>query len=51
VNGSWLLEELEELADGPADCAEIAGGRCSFTWNFSVTGSTVLTVYGGGEKD
>jgi len=51
VNGFWLVKELAELADGPAGCGEIARGGCSFTWNFSVTRSTVLKVYGGGEKD
>ena len=34
---------MEELAEGHAGCGEMARGGCSFAWNFSVTGSTVLT--------
>jgi hypothetical protein len=26
VLGFWPLEELEELADGPTGCGEVAGG-------------------------
>ena len=37
------MEDLAELADGPTGRGEMARGGCSFAWNFSVTGSTVLT--------
>ena len=31
------------LADGPTECVEVARGGCVLIWNFSVTGSTVIT--------
>jgi len=40
VFGQW--RSVEELADGPTECGEVARGGCLFAWNFSVK-STVLT--------
>jgi hypothetical protein len=31
------VEESAELADEPSGCGEVARGRCSFAWNFTVT--------------
>jgi len=42
MNGFWPVE-LEELADGPTGRGEVARSGCSFSWNVSVTRSTVLT--------
>lgn len=42
--GSWLVEKLTELADGPTGCAEVARGQCLFASNISVTRSAVLMV-------
>jgi len=33
---------VEELADGPAGCGEVARDGCLFARDFSVTDSTVL---------
>jgi len=33
VHYFWPVEELAELADGPAGCGEVANGGCSFAWN------------------
>ena len=35
---------VEELADGPTGCGEVARGGCLFARNFSLTSSAVLTV-------
>ena len=43
VHGFWPVEELANLADGPTWRGEVARGGCSLTWDFSVTGSSVLT--------
>ena len=39
----FLQVDLAELTDGPTGCGKAARGKCSFTWNFRVTRSTVLT--------
>jgi len=33
VHYFWPVEELAELAEGPAGCVEVASGGCSFAWN------------------
>ena len=43
VYNFWPVEDLEELADGPTGCGELARGGCVLFWNFSVTRSAVLT--------
>jgi len=35
---------VEELADGPAGCGDVARDECLFARDFSVTSSTVLTA-------
>jgi hypothetical protein len=42
VHSFWPVEELEELADGPSGCEEVARGGSLCAWNFSVTRSTVI---------
>lgn len=44
VHGFCSVEDIAELAHGPAGCAEAMSVECLFAWNFSVTSSVVLSL-------
>jgi hypothetical protein len=50
VHGSWPVEELEELADGPTGCVQWLGVGV-YLLETAVDKVNCRPTYGGGEKD
>jgi hypothetical protein len=50
VHGSWLVEELAKLVDGPMGCGKVERGGRLFAWNFIVKRASVLVEVEGRTK-